>query len=106
MNIPARYATGYLGDIGVPAVPDPMDFSAWFEVYLGGRWWTFDARHNKRRIGRIVMAYGRDAVDAAISTAFGYAGLRDFTVITEEIAETVSYTDSYATRFPATALGA
>ena len=104
MNIPARYATGYLGDIGVPAVPDPMDFSAWFEVYLGRRWWTFDARHNKRRIGRIVMAYGRDAVDVAISTAFGSAGLRNFTVITDEIAQTVSHTRSYATRFPASAL--
>ena len=56
MNIPARYATGYLGDIGIPPVPFPMDFSAWFEVYLSGRWWTFDARHNKPRIGRILMA--------------------------------------------------
>jgi transglutaminase-like putative cysteine protease len=106
MNIPARYATGYLGDIGVPAVPDPMDFSAWFEVYLGGRWWTFDARHNKRRIGRIVMAYGRDAVDVAISTAFGSAALRKFTVITEEVAETTAFTHSYTARYPATALTA
>ncbi|MDX7949808.1 transglutaminase family protein [Lichenihabitans sp. Uapishka_5] len=106
MNIPARYATGYLGDIGVPIVPDPMDFSAWFEVYLGGRWWTFDARHNKRRIGRIVMAYGRDAVDVAISTAFGYAGLLKFNVITEELPEATSHTRSYSTRFPATALEA
>ena len=71
MNIPARYCTGYLGDIGVPAVPDPMDFSAWFEVYLGGRWYTFDARHNKPRIGRILVARGRDATDVALSTAFG-----------------------------------
>ena len=71
MNIPARYCTGYLGDIGVPAVPDPMDFSAWFEAYLGGRWYTFDARHNKPRIGRILMARGRDATDVAISTSFG-----------------------------------
>ena len=71
MNIPARYCTGYLGDIGVPAVPDPMDFSAWFEAYLGGRWYTFDARHNKPRIGRILMARGRDATDVAISTTFG-----------------------------------
>ena len=91
MNIPARYATGYLGDIGVPVVPDPMDFSAWFEVYLGGRWYTFDARHNKRRIGRIVMAYGRDAIDVAISTAFGPARLGDFTVITEELPEATSF---------------
>jgi transglutaminase-like putative cysteine protease len=71
MNIPARYATGYLGDIGVPPVDDPMDFSAWFEVYLGDRWYTFDARHNKPRIGRIVMARGRDATDVAIVTSFG-----------------------------------
>ena len=65
MNIPARYCTGYLGDIGIPPIDAPMDFSAWFEVYLGGAWRTFDARHNKPRIGRIVMARGRDAVDAA-----------------------------------------
>ena len=106
MNIPARYATGYLGDIGVPAVPDPMDFSAWFEVFLGGRWWTMDARHNKQRIGRVVMAYGRDAVDVAISTAFGSARLGTFRVITDEVPETVSHTHSYAARFPADALGA
>ena len=73
MNIPARYCTGYLGDIGVPLDVTPMDFSAWFEVYLGGHWYTFDARHNKPRIGRILMARGRDATDAAISTAFGNA---------------------------------
>jgi transglutaminase-like putative cysteine protease len=105
MNIPARYATGYLGDIGVPAVPDSMDFSAWFEVYLDGRWYTFDARHNKRRIGRVVMAYGRDAVDVAISTAFGPAQLLNFTVITEEVQETVSSNHSYAARFPSAVLG-
>ena len=106
MNIPARYATGYLGDIGVPVVPDPMDFSAWFEVYLGGRWYTFDARHNKRRIGRIVMAYGRDAVDVAISTSFGSAALKDFTVITQEIPEQVSHSHHYQTTFSAEALNA
>src|SRR6218665_975028 len=61
MNIPARYWTGYLGDIGVPPVDAPMDFSAWFDVYLGGEWHTFDARHNRPRIGRILMARGRDA---------------------------------------------
>ena len=66
MNVPARYCTGYLGDIGVPPDPAPMDFSAWFEVYLGGRWYTFDARHNAPRIGRILMARGRDATDVAI----------------------------------------
>ncbi|MDV2986962.1 UNVERIFIED_CONTAM: transglutaminase family protein [Methylobacteriaceae bacterium AG10] len=87
MNIPARYCTGYLGDIGVPAVPDPMDFSAWFEVYLGGRWYTFDARHNTPRIGRIVMARGRDATDCAISTSFGTARLVAFAVHTDEVAD-------------------
>jgi transglutaminase-like putative cysteine protease len=67
MNIPARYATGYLGDIGVPPVPDPMDFSAWFEAYLGGHWHTFDARHNRRRIGRVLIGRGRDAGDVPIT---------------------------------------
>ena len=85
MNIPARYVTGYLGDIGVPYSPSPMDFSAWYEVYLGGRWWTFDARHNQRRIGRVLMAVGRDAVDVALTTAFGSAPLNSFFVITDEI---------------------
>jgi transglutaminase-like putative cysteine protease len=84
MNIPARYCTGYLGDIGVPPDPAPMDFSAWFEVYLEGRWFTFDARHNHPRIGRIVMARGRDAADVAISTNFGPVQLVKFSVITEE----------------------
>ena len=84
MNIPARYCTGYLGDIGVPPVEDPMDFSAWFDVYLGGKWHTFDARHNRPRIGRILMARGRDATDVAISTAFGSAWLAGFEVITHE----------------------
>jgi len=85
MNIPARYCTGYLGDIGVPADPAPMDFSAWYEVFLDGRWFTFDARHNHPRIGRIVIARGRDAADVAISTAFGPAQLTRFNVITEEL---------------------
>ena len=85
MNIPARYATGYLGDIGVPADPAPMDFSAWFEVYLSGRWWTFDARHNQPRIGRILMARGRDAADCAITTSFGAARLSKFHIVTEEV---------------------
>jgi transglutaminase-like putative cysteine protease len=84
MNIPARYCTGYLGDIGVPVDPAPMDFSAWFEVYLDGRWFTFDARHNHPRIGRIVMARGRDAADVAISTSFGAVQLVNFSVTTEE----------------------
>jgi transglutaminase-like putative cysteine protease len=85
MNIPARYATGYLGDIGVPIVPAPMDFSAWFEVFLGGRWFTFDARHNKPRVGRILMARGRDAADCAITTTFGQSQLVQFTIVTEEV---------------------
>jgi transglutaminase-like putative cysteine protease len=87
MNIPARYCTGYLGDIGVPLDPAPMDYSAWFEVYLGGRWYTFDARHNVRRIGRIVIARGRDAADVAISTTFGWSRLKNFTVWTDEVTE-------------------
>jgi transglutaminase-like putative cysteine protease len=85
MNIPARYCTGYLGDIGIPPVEAPMDFSAWFEVYLGGAWRTFDARHNTPRIGRILMAHGRDAADVAITTSFGTAWLTSFEVVTEEI---------------------
>jgi transglutaminase-like putative cysteine protease len=87
MNIPARYCTGYLGDIGVPPEPEPMDFSAWFEVYLGGRWYSFDARHNIPRIGRIVMARGRDAADVAFSTTFGPNTLKHFKVVTDEIVE-------------------
>ncbi|MET0295300.1 MAG: transglutaminase family protein [Phenylobacterium sp.] len=85
MNIPARYVTGYLGDIGVPANRAPMDFSAWFQVFLGGEWRTFDARHNKPRIGRILMGHGRDAADVAISTTFGPATLLGLKVITEEV---------------------
>ena len=85
LNIPARYVTGYLGDIGIPPVPYPMDFSAWFEVYLGDRWHTFDARHNTPRIGRVVIARGRDAADVAITTVFGWSRLDRFEVVTEEI---------------------
>jgi transglutaminase-like putative cysteine protease len=85
LNIPARYATGYLGDIGVPISPTPMDFSAWFEAYLEDRWWTFDARHNHPRIGRVLMATGRDASDVAITTSFGMANLTQFTVVTDEL---------------------
>ncbi|MEM8608270.1 MAG: transglutaminase family protein [Myxococcota bacterium] len=87
LNIPARYCTGYLGDIGVPASNDPMDFSAWFDVYLGGAWHTFDARNNTPRIGRILMARGRDAADVALLTSFGPSRLVQFTVRTEEVAE-------------------
>jgi len=86
LNIPARYATGYMGDIGVPFVP-PMDFSAWFEVYLEDRWWTFDARNNKPRIGRVLMATGRDAADVAITTSFGTTWLTNFTVVSDEVVE-------------------
>lgn len=85
LNIPARYVAGYLGDIGVPAAPYPMDFSAWFEAYLDGRWYSFDARHNQPRIGRILMATGRDATDVAITTTFGEVALTKFSVITEEV---------------------
>jgi transglutaminase-like putative cysteine protease len=83
MNIPARYATGYLGDIGVPQ-SGAMDFSAWFEVFLDNRWWTFDARHNAPRIGRVLMAVGRDASDVALTTSFGRADLSRFIVVAEE----------------------
>jgi transglutaminase-like putative cysteine protease len=85
LNIPARYATGYLGDIGVPPNPSPMDFSAWFEVYLGHRWYTLDGRHNKPRIGRILQARGRDAVDVALTTSFGPTKLEKFLVWTDEM---------------------
>lgn len=85
MNIPARYVTGYLGDIGVPAAPFPMDFSAWMEVYLSGQWYTFDPRNKDRRIGRIVIGHGRDASDVAITTVFGCHDLIHFNVHTDEV---------------------
>ncbi len=85
LNIPARYCTGYLGDIGVPPVDLPMDFSGWFEAYLGGRWYTFDPRHNTPRIGRILIARGRDAADVSISTTFGPSTLESFRVWTDEV---------------------
>ncbi len=85
LNIPARYATGYLTDIGVAGPLTPMDFSAWFEVYLEDRWWAFDARNNTPRIGRILMATGRDAADVALTTSFGSAYLTDFSVVAEEV---------------------
>jgi transglutaminase-like putative cysteine protease len=87
LNIPARYATGYLGDIGVPVSPDPMDFSAFFEIYLDGRWWPMDARHNIPRLGRVLMARGRDATDVALTTSFGPSKLVKFAVVTEEVVE-------------------
>jgi transglutaminase-like putative cysteine protease len=85
MNIPARYCTGYLGDIGLPPPYAPMDFAGWFEAYLGGSWHTFDARNNTPRIGRILMARGRDAADVAISTAFGVNTLTSFRVWTDQV---------------------
>lgn len=85
LNVPARYCTGYLGDIGVPPSSLPMDFSAWFEVYLGGSWHPFDARNNTPRIGRILMARGRDAADVALTTSFGKNQLRSFRVWTDEV---------------------
>ena len=89
MNIPARYCTGYLGDFGVPPVDAPMDFSAWFEVFLEGpdgpRWYTFDARHNFPRIGRVLMARGRDATDVALVTTFGPNWLSKFDVVADEV---------------------
>lgn len=84
LNIPARYATGYLGDIGV-SVDSPMDFSACFQCYLGGQWHTFDARHNVRRIGWILVATGRDAADCAITTSFGPHRLDKFLVWADEV---------------------
>jgi transglutaminase-like putative cysteine protease len=86
MNIPARYCTGYLGDIGVPPPYGPMDFAAWFEAYIGGVWHTFDPRNNVPRIGRVLIARGRDAADVAIATTFGPNTLESFKVWTEEIA--------------------
>jgi transglutaminase-like putative cysteine protease len=85
MNIPARYCTGYLGDIGVKASPDPMDFSGWFEAYLDGAWHVFDARHNVPRIGRVLIGRGRDAADVPISNTFGQNTLAGFKIWTDEI---------------------
>jgi transglutaminase-like putative cysteine protease len=88
MNIPARYVNGYLGDIGVEPDPSPMDFSAWFEAYLGGRWYAFDARHNTPRIGRIVVARGRDAMDVPLLHSFGPHQLKGFRVWADEVPAT------------------
>ncbi|MEO8606779.1 MAG: transglutaminase family protein [Chloroflexota bacterium] len=86
LNFPARYVCGYLPDIGVPFDPSPMDFHAWFEVYINGAWHTFDARHNFPRIGRILVARGRDAVDVAFSTIYGSIQLESFKVWADEVA--------------------
>jgi transglutaminase-like putative cysteine protease len=85
MNIPARYCTGYLGDIGMPPPYGTMDFAAWFEVFLDGRWYTFDARNNMPRIGRVLIARGRDAADVALSNTFGNNTLMSFKVWTDEV---------------------
>jgi len=87
LGIPARYATGYLGDIRIAPVPGPMDFSAWFQVFLGGRWYDFDARFNTPRIGRTLMAVGRDAADVALITSFGPHELEQFDVVCSEVVE-------------------
>ncbi len=94
LNIPARYAAGYLGDFDIPPQPLPMDFSSWFEVYLKHQWYTFDARHNEPRVGRILMVRGRDAVDTAlttsfepINTSFEPINLVKFAVWTDEVSE-------------------
>ena len=88
LNIPARYTTGYLGDIGVPIVDAPMDFAGAMEVYLGGAWHAFDPRNNARRVGRLIIARGRDAADVAISTTFGPSSLQLFRVWTDELSDT------------------
>jgi transglutaminase-like putative cysteine protease len=85
MNIPARYCTGYLGDIGIPPPYGPMDFAAWFEAFLGGHWYTFDPRNNIPRIGRVLIASGRDAADVAICNSFGAHALTSFRVWTDEV---------------------
>ena len=87
MNIPARYCTGYLSDIGEPPPYSAGDFAGWFEAYLGGRWYTFDPRNNKPRVGRVLMGQGRDAADVPISNAFGFNTLKHFKVWTDEITD-------------------
>lgn len=85
MNIPARYVFGYLPDIGIPPDPNPMDFAAWMEVYLGDRWWTFDPRNNQSRIGRVLIGRGRDALDVAMLTTYGSAAFRSMTVWADQV---------------------
>jgi transglutaminase-like putative cysteine protease len=84
MNIPARYCTGYLSDIGVPPPHSLMDFAGWFEAYLDGAWHTFDPRNNKPLFGRVLIARGRDAVDVPISNTFGPNTLVSFKVVADE----------------------
>jgi transglutaminase-like putative cysteine protease len=90
LNIPARYCTGYLGDIGVPPMDAPMDFAGWMEAYIGGAWHTFDPRNNQRRIGRVLIARGRDAADVAISMTFGPNVLQGFKVWTDQVLDTAA----------------
>lgn len=85
LNIPARYVSGYLGDIRAEPIPSPMDFHAWYEVFLDGRWWTIDARHNVPRVGRVAIAKGRDAADVPLTMSFGAMSIRHFEVIAEEV---------------------
>src|SRR5436305_14036711 len=85
LSVPGRYCTGYLGDIGVPPAAAPMDFSAWFEGFLGGTWYAFDARNNIPRVGRVLIARGRDAADVAITSTFGPNTLTSFRVWTDEV---------------------
>jgi transglutaminase-like putative cysteine protease len=86
MNIPARYCTGYLGDMGTEPPYGVMDFAGWFEAWLGDRWYTFDARNNTPRIGRVLIARGRDACDVAMANTFGPNTLQGFKVWTDEVA--------------------
>ena len=85
LNIPARYAFGYLPDMDVPPAPEPMDFAAWIEVWLGGRWYTFDPRNNAPRKGRVLIGRGRDALDVAMVTTFGGPVLERMEVWAEEV---------------------
>jgi transglutaminase-like putative cysteine protease len=87
LNIPARYTFGYLPDIAVEPPDVPMDFHAWFEAYLGDRWYPFDARHNTPRIGRVVIGRGRDAVDVAMATQYGSSRLNTMTVWADEVVD-------------------
>jgi transglutaminase-like putative cysteine protease len=96
LNIPARYVCGYLPDINVPVDPEPMDFHAWFEAYLGGAWRTFDARHNRPRVGRVVIARGRDAVDTAILTSYGASQLIGMTVWANELSASTQLSEQKA----------
>jgi transglutaminase-like putative cysteine protease len=87
LNIPTRYCTGYVSDVGQPPPYPPMDFAAWMEVFLDGRWWTFDPRNNDMRLGRVLIAQGRDAADVPLTHSFGRHELTEFTVWIDEIAD-------------------